>query len=56
MIAVRGKGNKERLVPLNDASRQAMADYLSAMEAQKPARRAPQARNGCFPRSAKAGI
>src|SRR5712672_4217007 len=28
MIVVRGKGNKERLVPLNEASRQAMADYL----------------------------
>jgi len=36
MIVVRGKGNKERLVPLNDASRQAMADYLATMEAQKP--------------------
>ena len=35
MIVVRGKGNKERLVPLNDASRQAMADYLAAMEALK---------------------
>jgi integrase/recombinase XerD len=38
MIVVRGKGNKERLVPLNDASRQAMADYLAGMEAQKPER------------------
>src|SRR3982751_6359042 len=36
MIVVRGKGNKERLVPLNEASRQAMADYLAALEAQKP--------------------
>jgi integrase/recombinase XerD len=36
MIVVRGKGNKERLVPLNEASRQATADYLAAMEAQKP--------------------
>jgi integrase/recombinase XerD len=35
MIVVRGKGNKERLVPLNEASRQAMADYLSATEAAK---------------------
>jgi integrase/recombinase XerD len=35
MIAVRGKGNKERLVPLNEASRQAMADYLAAIEALK---------------------
>jgi integrase/recombinase XerD len=33
MIVVRGKGDKERLVPLNDASRQAMADYLAAMQA-----------------------
>src|ERR1700729_354974 len=37
MIVVRGKGDKERLVPLNEASRQAMADYLAPMEAQKPA-------------------
>jgi integrase/recombinase XerD len=36
MIVVRGKGNKERLVPLNEASRQAMANYLAAVEAQKP--------------------
>jgi len=36
MIVVRGKGNKERLVPLNEASRRAMADYLAAMEALKP--------------------
>ena len=35
MIVVRGKGNKERLVPLNDASRQAMADYLAATDAFK---------------------
>jgi integrase/recombinase XerD len=38
MIVVRGKGNKERLVPLNQASRQAMADYLAAIEALKPDR------------------
>jgi integrase/recombinase XerD len=37
MIMVRGKGNKERLVPLNDASRQAMADYLAAMATLRPA-------------------
>jgi integrase/recombinase XerD len=35
MIVVRCKGNKERLVPLNEASRQAMADYLAATEAAK---------------------
>ena len=31
MIVVRGKGDKERLVPLNEASRQAMTDYLAAL-------------------------
>jgi integrase/recombinase XerD len=31
MIVVRGKGNKERLVPLNETAKQAMADYLAAM-------------------------
>jgi len=36
MIVVRGKGDKERLVPLNQASRQAMTDYLAAIEALKP--------------------
>jgi integrase/recombinase XerD len=39
MIVVRGKGNKERLVPLNEASRQAMADYLAAIEALKTEKR-----------------
>ena len=29
VIVVRGKGNKERLVPLNDAARRAIADYLA---------------------------
>jgi len=39
MIVVRGKGDKERLVPLNDASRQAMADYLAAMGALTSAKK-----------------
>jgi integrase/recombinase XerD len=34
MIVVRGKGNKERLVPLNDSSKRAMAAYLEAIAAQ----------------------
>ncbi len=33
MIVVRGKGDKERLVPLNETSRQAMTDYLAARDA-----------------------
>lgn len=30
MLVVKGKGDKERLVPLNDSAKQAMADYLAA--------------------------
>ena len=38
VIIVRGKGGKERLVPLNNASRRAMEDYLAlTAEAQKDA-------------------
>ena len=38
MMVVRGKGNKERLVPLNEASRRAMAGYLAEMEAVEAGR------------------
>jgi integrase/recombinase XerD len=31
MLVVRGKGDKERLVPLNDAAKRAMADYRACM-------------------------
>ena len=33
MLYVRGKGNKERLVPLNDAAKEAMAAYLALLAA-----------------------
>jgi len=33
MLVVRGKGNKERLVPLSEAARRAIADYLPQREA-----------------------
>src|SRR5947199_1208442 len=46
MIVVRGKGNKERLVPLNEASRQAMTDYLAAMDILRPETR----KNGATPK------
>jgi integrase/recombinase XerD len=32
MLVVRGKGGKERLVPFNDAAKQAMSDYLQLRE------------------------
>jgi integrase/recombinase XerD len=31
MLTVRGKGNKERLVPLNEAAKKAMAEYLALL-------------------------
>jgi integrase/recombinase XerD len=33
VLLVRGKGDKERVVPLNDAAKHAMADYLSLRQA-----------------------
>jgi integrase/recombinase XerD len=55
MIVVRGKGNKERLVPLNDASRQAMADYLAAMEALKGSKKNVAASKWLFPSFGESG-
>ncbi len=41
-ILVRGKGSKERLVPLNEAAKRAMAEYLALLaEAGGPEARAP---------------
>jgi integrase/recombinase XerD len=37
MLVVRGKGDKERLVPLNDSAKRAMVDYLALLSA-KPER------------------
>ena len=52
MLVIRGKGGRERLVPLNETARQTMTDYLA------PARRGEAAKNpnGCSHRSAKAAI
>ena len=55
MIVVRGKGNKERLVPLNEASRQAMTDYLAAMEAFKPAKKGAASPKWLFPSFGESG-
>ncbi|MGA7805953.1 site-specific tyrosine recombinase XerD [Bradyrhizobium sp.] len=55
MIVVRGKGNKERLVPLNEASRRAMTAYLGAMEAQKPTKDGAAASKWLFPSFGESG-
>jgi len=55
MIVVRGKGNKERLVPLNDASRQAMADYLAATDAAKTGEKNAAASKWLFPSFGESG-
>jgi integrase/recombinase XerD len=55
MIVVRGKGNKERLVPLNEASRQAMADYLAAMETLKPENKKTAPSKWLFPSFGESG-
>jgi integrase/recombinase XerD len=36
VIIVRGKGNKERMVPLNDAAKRAMAHYLALLRESAP--------------------
>ena len=50
MLVMRGKGGRERLVPLNDAAKRAMADYL-ALRAEAEG---STNRNGCSRRSARA--
>lgn len=55
MIVVRGKGNKERLVPLNDASRQAMADYLAAIDDQREPGKAAARPKWLFPSFGESG-
>jgi len=60
MIVVRGKGNKERLVPLNETSKQAMTDYLAALESvrkepKKDQRRSAAGSKWLFPSSGESG-
>jgi len=60
MIVVRGKGDKERLVPLNQPSRQAMADYLAAMQAltqqdKKASQTKPASSKWLFPSFGESG-
>jgi integrase/recombinase XerD len=54
VIVVRGKGNKERLVPLNNAAKQAMTEYLAVLaQAREPG--AGAAAKWLFPSFGEAG-
>lgn len=55
MIVVRGKGNKERLVPLNESSKQAMTDYLAALDASNKDRNKSSQSKWLFPSSGESG-
>ncbi len=56
MIVVRGKGNKERLVPLNETSKQAMADYLTALDdTRREQKKAAATSKWLFPSSGESG-
>jgi integrase/recombinase XerD len=55
MIVVRGKGDKERLVPLNEISRQAMADYLAAVEGLKVEKNGAAGSKWLFPSFGESG-
>jgi integrase/recombinase XerD len=55
MIVVRGKGNKERLVPLNETSKQAMADYLAALDALQREQKKSSSSKWLFPSSGESG-
>lgn len=52
-IIVRGKGDKERLIPVGEAAREALAAYLGVRDAFMPAKTKASPR--LFPASARAG-
>lgn len=56
MLIVRGKGDKERLVPLNDSARRAMVDYLALIaQAEKDAKTKTAPSKWLFPSFGESG-
>ena len=55
MIVVRGKGNKERLVPLNETAKAAMADYLAVMAEMQKGQKKGAVTKWLFPSSGESG-
>lgn len=54
-LIIKGKGNKERLVPISQAAKSALADYLAAMEAYQAKQKNPVETPFLFPANSKTG-
>ncbi|MEP2947128.1 MAG: site-specific tyrosine recombinase XerD [Lentilitoribacter sp.] len=54
-LIIKGKGNKERLVPISQAAKSALADYLAAMEAHQAKQKNPEETPFLFPANSKTG-
>ena len=54
-LIIKGKGNKERLVPISQAAKSALADYLAAMEAYQAKQKNPAETPFLFPANSKTG-
>lgn len=55
-LIIKGKGNKERLVPISEAAKSALTDYLMAVEAQKSKQKKPRESPFLFPANSKSGF
>lgn len=54
-LIIKGKGNKERLVPISQAAKSALADYLAAMEVYQAKQKNPEETPFLFPANSKTG-
>ncbi len=55
MLMIRGKGGRERIVPLNDAARHAMAGYLALLEETQKSAARPEQTKWLFPSFGESG-